>query len=180
MASSKSKSKSKSKSASKAAASKARGRASASAGCALLWNLDLDTPKGAAVRDLLTEFGVRVCTLRQEDLNQLCGSLAGVMGTRPVAPYEGVVPREEFLMLCGLSSAVFQGFLSRSAQEGISVAHKAALTPVNRFWPVIKVMEQVAQEHEAMTGSAKAGAPDAAPGAAPDAAFDASKVEEGR
>lgn len=119
--------------------------------CAVLWGLDPSGEKGAAVRGVLREMGVVARTAGYERLGDAAGAFARLPGFRPApVPYAGPTPVvEEFVLLCGLTSAQVDEFLARSREAGCVVGAKALLTKVNRAWPLAQLMEAVAAEHAA-------------------------------
>lgn len=121
------------------------------AACAVLWGLDSSGEKGAAVRTVLREMGVLARTATYERLGDPAGAFARLVGFRP-APidYAGPAPTcDEFVLLCGLTSAQVDEFLAKSREVGCVVGPKALLTKVNRAWPLVRLMEAVSAEHAA-------------------------------
>lgn len=119
--------------------------------CAVLWGLDPSCEKGAAVRLVLREMGVVARTVAPERLGDPAGAFARLVGFRPApVDYAGPAPAtDEFVLLCNLTNAQVDEFLARSREAGCVVGHKAMLTKVNRAWPLVRLMEAVAAEHEA-------------------------------
>jgi len=120
--------------------------------CAVLWGLDPSSERGAAVRDVLREMGVRARTACPEQLGLPAGVVAGGHGHAvPGVPCaEG--PDCEFVLLCGLTHAQVDEFLARSREAGCVVGPKALLTPANRNWPLGRLIEAVAAEHASLGG----------------------------
>ena len=134
----------------KAAGSK-KAKPSGPVPCAVLWGLDPSSEKGAAVRAVLREMGVVARTALPERLGDPAGAFARLPGFRPApVPYAGPVPAcDEFVLLCGLTSAQVDEFLARSREAGCAVGTKAMLTKTNRAWPLVRLMEAVSAEHAA-------------------------------
>lgn len=127
---------------------------------ALLWGLDRGTPKGDAVRAILKELGVVAKTVLPERLGDSAGAALGLVGMRPaLMPYAGPVPECEFMLLANFSEPLLQDFLLRSRQAGAQVGYKAVLTKTNKDWPVVDLITEVAQEHEAMRAQSAATQP---------------------
>ncbi len=121
------------------------------AACALLWGLDPSGEKGAAVRTVLREMGLVARTATYARLGDPAGAFARLIGFRP-APidYAGPEPAcDEFVLLCGLTSAQVDEFLAKSREAGCVVGPKALLTKVNRAWPLVRLMEAVSAERAA-------------------------------
>lgn len=118
--------------------------------CAVLWGLPSDGEKGTAVRKILHDMGIVARTITPEHLGDTAGACARLSGFRPAPmPYTGPHPAcEEFVLLCGLSDAQVDEFLAKSREAECVVPHKALLTKINRGWPLIHLMEAVAEEHE--------------------------------
>ena len=126
------------------------------AACAVLWGLDPSSEKGAAVRAVLKEMGVVARTALPERLGDAAGAFARLSGFRPAPlPYTGPAPAaDEFVLLCGLTDAQVNEFLARGREAGCVVGPKALLTPANRAWPLVRLIDAVAAEHAQMgTGS---------------------------
>ena len=121
------------------------------AACAVLWGLDPSSEKGAAVRGVLREMGVVARTALPERLGDAAGAFARLPGFRPAPlPYAGPAPAaDEFVLLCGLADAQVNEFLARSRVASCVVGSKALLTPANRAWPLVRLIEAVAAEHAA-------------------------------
>ena len=101
---------------------------------ALLWGLDRGTPKGDAVRAILKELGVVAKTVLPERLGDSAGAALGLVGMRPaLMPYAGPAPECEFMLLA------------------------------NKDWPMVDLINEVAQEHEAMRAQAAASMSASAP-----------------
>ncbi len=115
---------------------------------AVLWGLDPASEKGAAVRAVLKGMGVAARALEAERLGDAVGACAGLVGFRPsMAPYAGPVPDCEFVLLCNLTNAQVNEFLSKSREAGCVVGAKALLTAQNKMWPMARLIEAVAAEH---------------------------------
>lgn len=127
------------------------------AACAVLWGLDPSFgeaagEKGAAVRAVLKEMGVRARTLTPEHLGDAAGACAGLVGFRPSpVPYAGPAPDCEFVLLCNLTNAQVNEFLAKSRETGCVVGAKALLTARNKTWPMARLIAAVAAEHAQMT-----------------------------
>lgn len=134
----------------KAAGSK-KVKPSGPASCAVLWGLDADGEKGAAVRAVLREMGVVARTATYERLGDAAGAFARLVGFRPApVDYAGPAPEcEEFVLLCGLTNAQVDEFLARSREAGCVVGPKALLTKTNRAWPLVRLIDAVSAEHAA-------------------------------
>ncbi len=132
----------------KAAGSK-KVKPSGPASCAVLWGLDADGEKGAAVRAALREMGVVARTATYERLGDAAGAFARLVGFRPApVDYAGPAPEcEEFVLLCGLTNAQVDEFLARSREAGCVVGPKALLTKTNRAWPLVRLIDAVSAEH---------------------------------
>lgn len=123
---------------------------------AVLWGLDPSFgqaagEKGERVREVLRAMGVRWRVAAYERLGDPAGRHAGLHGFAPAAPYAGPAPECEFVLLCGLSSAQVDEFIARSREADCVVGAKAVLTPANRAWPLVQLIEAVSAEHAQMT-----------------------------
>lgn len=117
-----------------------------------LYRLDEGTPRGDAVRAVVSQLGFPARTIGAVDLGLSVGALAGLMGSAKSGnPYAGEVPDVEFMLISGLSNSQLDQLLSALREADASVALKAQVTPHNRFWPVHLLISEVAKEHAAMT-----------------------------
>lgn len=113
--------------------------------------LNLDTPKGAAVRQVLLDAGVTVRPVLPRELGDPVGYLVGLPGFSPAPqPYAGAVPTEEFLLLCHLPDEQVLELVRAMRLASCPVGCKATLTEHNRSWPFAQLVEEVAHEHAAM------------------------------
>jgi len=114
----------------------------------LLYRLDAETPLGAGVRDILRELGIHTVTVEKNQLHEQVGALAGLPGCALTgAVFEGPPPEMPFLLMCGMGEKQLDSFLKAMRERGVSVAYKAILTPHNRDWTFLALMEEVAREH---------------------------------
>ncbi len=124
------------------------------AATAVLWGLDPSSKKGAAVRQVLKEMDVIVRTVAPERLGDPAGAFARMVGFRPSpVPYEGDQPDCEFVLLCNFTSRQVDQFIQASREADCVVGPKAMLTQQNRSWPLVRLIEAVAAEHEANAGA---------------------------
>ncbi len=127
---------------------------------AVLWGLapsfgEAAGKKGDAVREVLRGLGVRVRVAAPERLGDPAGAFAGLVGFRPAfTDYAGPVPEGEFVLLCNLTKEQVDGFISGCREAGCVVGPKAMLTPANRSWPLVRLIEAVGAEHAQMAGGA--------------------------
>ena len=139
-------------------AAKKKVRPSGPARCAVLWGLDpsfgqASGEKGVAVREVLRAMGVRVRAVSCERLGDAVGATVGLVGFRPApVPYEGPVPECEFVLLSGFDGPAVNEFLARCREAGCTVGPKAMVTPANRTWPLVRLIQAVNAEHAQMAG----------------------------
>lgn len=118
---------------------------------ALLVNLGAGTPKGAALRALFEQAGVRVRDVAPAQMADPAGYLAGLPGFSPApGPYAGDAPDEEFLLLCNMPDEQVMELVRAMRAAGAAVGCKAALTEHSRAWAFIELMQEVCAEHAAM------------------------------
>ena len=95
----------------------------------LLYNLSKE--KLTRLRFLLFKLGLEGRVVAPEEYGLPVGALAGLDGLSPV-PEASEAPQEDFseemLVMCGLSSAQFSGFLNALRQNRCGVSLKAMLT----------------------------------------------------
>ena len=117
----------------------------------LLYNLPKE--KLGKIRFLLFKLGLEARAVAPEKYALPVGSLAGAEGLSPAqeaaeAPQEDF--SEEMLVMCGLSSAQFSGFLNALRQNRCTVALKAVLTETNARWSSVELHRELRREHEAL------------------------------
>lgn len=118
---------------------------------AALYNLAAGTPRGDAVREVLTAQGIHVRTVAPDELGNPVGAIMGLAGFRASAlPFAGDVPTCEFMLLDNVNSAKLNELLAAMREADCSVGCKAQVTQSNRLWPFATLVANVAREHEAM------------------------------
>lgn len=137
-------------------AAKKKVKPSGPAPVAVLWGLDPSfgeaaASKGAAVREVLRELGIRARIAEPERLGDPAGAFAGLVGFRPaLADYAGPLPKCEFVLLCNLTNSQVEAFMAQSHAAGCVVGPKAVLTKHNKTWPLARLIAAVNAEHAAM------------------------------
>lgn len=118
---------------------------------ALTFNLDITSPKGAAIQTLLDTQGIAVRAISLDELGQTVGYLAelpGFSATRK--PYTGPLPQDEFLLLCFMDDTAVMDVVRAMRAAGCPVGCKATLTEHNRSWSFGQLVQEVSEEHAAM------------------------------
>jgi hypothetical protein len=119
----------------------------------VLYRLGEDSEKGAALRALLGELGIKARTVDESQLGEPVGALVGLPGFKSrKLPYAGEVPTCEF-MLVHLPDAALTALLLKMRDAGISVGCKATVTPTNKLWPFGALVQEVSAEHAMMTSA---------------------------
>ena len=119
---------------------------------ALLLNLEATSPKGAALHQLFAQAGVMVHDIEPAQLADPVGYLADLPGFSPAEEqYAGVIPTEEFVLLCHMPDENVMELVRAMRAGGCSVGCKATLTEHNRTWPFVRLVQEVSEEHAAMT-----------------------------
>ena len=117
----------------------------------LLYNLSKE--KLTRLRFLLFKLGLEGRVVAPEEYGLPVGALAGLDGLSPV-PEASEAPQEDFseemLVMCGLSSAQFSGFLNALRQNRCGVSLKAMLTETNALWSSVELHRELRREHEAL------------------------------
>ena len=117
----------------------------------LLYNLSKE--KLTRLRFLLFKLGLEGRVVAPEEYGLPVGALAGLDGLSP-APEASEAPQEDFseemLVMCGLSSAQFSGFLNALRQNRCGVSLKAMLTETNALWSSVELHRELRREHEAL------------------------------
>ena len=117
----------------------------------LLYNLSKE--KLTRLRFLLFKLGLEGRVVAPEEYGLPVGALAGLDGLSP-APEASEAPQEDFseemLVMCGLSSAQFSGFLNALRQNRCGVSLKAMLTETNALWSSVELHRELRREHVAL------------------------------
>ena len=117
----------------------------------LLYNLPKE--KLGKIRFLLFKLGLEARAVAPEEYALPVGSLAGIDGLSPAPESAGEAQErfsEEMLLMCGLDSAQFSGFLNALRQNRCGVALKAVLTETNAAWSSVRLNRELRREHEAL------------------------------
>ncbi len=85
-----------------------------------------------------------------ELLNCEVGALAD--GGRACPAFEGSAPGEKLLLLADFSRAEMDRLLDGLRAQSISIPLKAVLTPTNRRWTVLELIEELRRERAAVQG----------------------------
>ena len=118
---------------------------------AALYNLDVGTERGDAVRAVIVARGIRVKTVTGDMLGDAVGAIAGLVGFRRSSkPYEGEAPETEFMLLHNVTGQKLDELLAAMREAGVSVGCKAQVTQHNRLWPFATLVREVTREHERM------------------------------
>ena len=100
---------------------------------------------------------VQLRAVERKDMCQSLGALVGLPGMERVAEeYTGLEAQEEMLFLCGINGPTLDRVLQGIKRSPLKqVALKAMLTPSNAEWTPVKLMAELAAEHEFMTKKSK-------------------------
>lgn len=89
--------------------------------------------------------------LSDGDLGQKAGALCGLPGYLPGGPEQLEPFPHEALLLCGFGDRALDRLLLLLRQNDLKVERKAALTAVNRDWPLRQLLEEIDREHRMMS-----------------------------
>ena len=107
--------------------------------------------RAGRIRTLCAIEKLRLRLVDSSEFGLPVGVLAGVLPPLEAAAVEPF--SEEMLVLCGLSEAALQRFLTGFRKHSIPpVALKAVLTPTNAVWNAKTLRDELKKEHAAMTG----------------------------
>lgn len=103
-----------------------------------------------ALRRALAPLKVMVKTVPVTDYLQPAGRLAGDK-TLPEGPsYDGPELEQPLLLLSGITGPRMNQLLTAMSKSGVSVDHKAVLTPTNRTWTIPLLYAEISEEHRRM------------------------------
>lgn len=89
--------------------------------------------------------------LSDAELCQKTGYLCGLAGYLPGKQEPQEPFPHEAMLLCGFGDRALDRLLLLLRQNDLRVARKAALTAVNRDWPLRQLLEEIDREHEMMS-----------------------------
>ncbi len=117
----------------------------------LLFNFN-DREKRNKVTRALFPLRIKIKEIEKKDYLNPMGYLAGnkeLAGVEEV--YTGEELEGEMLVMAGLSSVRMDQVLKALRKSGAgSIPYKASLTPINQHWNVVKLFEEIKEEHERM------------------------------
>ena len=114
---------------------------------AVVYGIDPESERYAAVREVLKANAVRPKVARPDRLGDPVGALAGMVGFRPsLAQWEGDVPDVESMVFCNVPSKTVDSVLAGLREAGVDVPLKAVLTKFNKSWPLAQLLAQLSAE----------------------------------
>lgn len=122
---------------------------------ALVWNYSPSLPEYALLAAACTKAGMQLKCLAPGDLSICVGQLCDLPGKYPKGP---LVPPEQFpaaLILEGLSDPVLDNLLADLRAANITIPLKAVVTGINRQWPLVQLLKELNEEHEAFKTAQK-------------------------
>ena len=109
---------------------------------------------------IMMQMGIRIKVIKEEQLGQTVGYLAGVKGMEENAEPKLYEPLgEEVLVMCNfLSDKRIDQMLSNIKKRGLAwIPLKCILTRSNAAWTFHDLAKELEREHAVLTGKAKAG-----------------------
>ena len=113
----------------------------------------MEEERQAAVSAAAASLGIRVQVVEPAQLGSPLGRLLGWEGFQegaPVLPEE--IPAVECLVIGPMERRRLDQLLRTLGQAGVTVALKAMVTPTNQKWPMVRLIQELRREHQAMTG----------------------------
>lgn len=121
----------------------------------LAYNFTEERLKALRMAAMLVRSQVKI--VETKNYNQTLGYLAGIKGAEAVEEdYTGEGFTREMLIICGFGKPDLDKLLvaiRKGALQNVSL--KAVLTPINASWTGLKLVEELAQEHEYMQKNGK-------------------------
>ena len=115
----------------------------------VLYNLSEDSSRGNRVRTILEHLGIPTETLKNSELNETVGYLAGLDGYEKAdQTWDGDSFDTEFMLLCNLPESLLDRFLDEMQANGLRIDHKAVVTEYNRDAEFHELIEEIQNEHE--------------------------------
>ncbi|MCM1227291.1 MAG: DUF3783 domain-containing protein [Clostridium sp.] len=110
-------------------------------------------------KDALSEVAKEISTDISFIGKEYAGEKLGVAVGLDKAEQTGVIPNEqpecEVLVMSGLKSMTIDRLLSAMRAKSIIIDLKCTVTPVNRYWEIYRLIDELKKEHEAMHGKNK-------------------------
>ncbi|MGN0349157.1 MAG: DUF3783 domain-containing protein [Roseburia sp.] len=72
-----------------------------------------------------------------------------------ILPFTGDAPKETLILLCDFSERHMHELLSSLRKKHLIIDYKAVLTPTNRTWNVLELLEEMRKEKEAYQTASK-------------------------
>lgn len=107
------------------------------------------------VEKISSNMRIKVLAVEKEKYRQKLGWLAGE--GRPVLPevFDGVLPEGSMLVFCNLTDKHMDKMLFELRSRNADITYKAALTPVNAKWNVLRMYAAMEQEKKEMAQSGR-------------------------
>ena len=108
-----------------------------------------DSSRGSRVRTILEHLGIPTETLKNSELNETVGYLAGLDGYEKAdQTWDGDSFDTEFMLLCNLPESLLDRFLDEMQENGLRIDHKAVVTEYNRDAEFHELIEEIQNEHK--------------------------------
>jgi hypothetical protein len=117
-----------------------------------------DAARRSALRKAIMPLHIGCKLIPEEEWDAPLGAFVG-LGTTPRQEPEGAELTDEVVLFCGLSDLQLQLALGALRKAGLTSPYKATLTPTNKDWSVRQLFGELYQEHQMLTGAARAAAP---------------------
>ena len=109
---------------------------------ALAWKV----PEDSALDKVCAGAGVRLRTVKEEDLGRTVAALCGLPGAEEGGLNAGPADPTPALVLWGLDRKGLDAFLDRLRQAQVSIPLKAVVTDTNRSWTFDSLLKELAAE----------------------------------
>lgn len=115
----------------------------------VLYNLGTDSSRGERLHGILEKLGIPAEEIKDENLNETVGYLAGLKGYEAAGKaYEGKGRDTEFMLLCNLPESLLDRFLAEMTAENLRINHKAVVTEYNRETEFHELIDEIGGEHD--------------------------------
>ncbi len=96
---------------------------------------------------IIAPLKIKLVTIESKDLTKNLGSLIGTLED-DAEEYQGIPPKESFLIFCGVSEKHLNKVLSSLREKQIKIDFKAILTPTNEKWPMLDLLIELERERK--------------------------------
>lgn len=111
--------------------------------------------KRESLSEIAKEIGTDISFIGKEYASEKLGVVVGVDKPCQTDVFQDEQPECEVLIMSGLKSTVIDRLLYAMRARNIIIDLKCTVTPINRYWEMCRLIDELKKEHEAMHGKSK-------------------------